>query len=278
MNEFFVPHASLSLNLHDTDSKTNGAWSQLFRHPYTIPTESKSKPADHKFLDVPMPVLARFFMLSVDAGVTSMSLNIDGAKEQLPLPHPQATQQCVTIECQNASWTYNYSNGYIVTLKGPLSAIISVQFPPMPTPTSPSSSFPYHHHPLTKIEHLKFDARKVVKAINVNAIVGQRAKDPVRRRMPVFKTEGSSRPGSSAGGGAGMGLRALGSSSNESTPRSDENEERERTAGGELVIEIADASIPTEPVNAFGVPGACMRCLEVCDLVLALDFFCSFLV
>ena len=28
---------------------------------------------------------------------------------------------------------------------------------------------------------------------------------------------------------------------------------------------IADASFPAEPINAFGVPQATMRCLEVCD-------------
>ena len=45
--------------------------------------------------------------------------------------------------------------------------------------------------------------------------------------------------------------------------RSEENEER---TTGEMMIEIPDASIPSEPVNGYGIPSACMRCLEVCGV------------
>ena len=245
MFDNFLPHASFNFKLHDTDPKSLGAWPQAFQNSHT--TGSK---IDNKSIDVSMPVFARFFLLSIESGVTSMSLNVDGAKER---PLPQAPHY-VSIDCSNASWTFNYTTGYIVTLKGPLSAVVTMQ-PPMAgqpqTPVSPLSVLP-------KIEHLSFDAQKVTKAINVNSIIGQRAKDPVRRRI---KTESSSRPGSSAGlGGGNRGFNALGSSSSESTPKSEENEER---TTGELMLEIADASIPIEPVNAFGIPQASMRCLEV---------------
>lgn len=263
MHESFTPHATFTFKLHDNEPRSfgtgTGTWPRTLSDSQTMSTE-----ADNKSIDVNVPVLARFFQLAAEAGVVSMSLNIDGAKEGpvAGLPH------CTVIECPNASWMYTYAQGYFVTLRGPLQAVVSLQYPstqagqPPPTPISPLNC-------PTKLESLYFDAQKVVKALDMKAIGGRRLPDLVQRVHPM-KMEGSSssspRPGSRGGPGPGpganMGMRALGSSSNGSTPRSEEDGEKDANLK-ESMISYEDAYIPAEPVNSFGIPQATMRCLEV---------------
>ena len=71
-----------------------------------------------------MPILPRFFLVTSDSGVTSMSLNLENAKERL-FQNPNSPYMYV-VECPNATWTYNYKCGYIVTLRGPLTAVVTL--------------------------------------------------------------------------------------------------------------------------------------------------------
>ncbi|KZP02463.1 hypothetical protein FIBSPDRAFT_669908, partial [Athelia psychrophila] len=71
-----------------------------------------------KPFDIGVPILPRFFLVTAQSGVKSMSLSLDGARERL------LSQNRAVIECVTAAWTYKYTNGYTVTLRGPLTAHI----------------------------------------------------------------------------------------------------------------------------------------------------------
>ena len=81
-----------------------------------------------------------------------------------------------------------------------------------------------------KFEHLQFDANVHHKLIQVDAIVG-----PKIGRSPLIAT-------------FTPGMNGMGS-------QPDRTQDR---------IHYERSSIPGEPVNAFGIPQATMRCLEVC--------------
>ncbi|KAI0034401.1 LIM-domain binding protein, partial [Vararia minispora EC-137] len=72
--------------------------------------------AECKTFDVTTPVIPRFFLVTSQSGVKSMTLSFDGARERVSSPL-QADVHCVA-----AVWTYRYYNGYTVTLRGPLVA------------------------------------------------------------------------------------------------------------------------------------------------------------
>ena len=48
-----------------------------------------------------------------------MDFKLDSARERL------MSQNAAVIECENASWTYVYTNGYTVTLQGPLTVHVT---------------------------------------------------------------------------------------------------------------------------------------------------------
>jgi hypothetical protein len=84
-----------------------------------------------------------------------------------------------------------------------------------------------------KIDHLQFDANFHDKYITIDAIVGQRVgKSPnVRNAMtPIMNGIGS---------------------------------QQQQPDGKDDRIHFERSSLPGDPVNAFGVPQATMRCLEV---------------
>lgn len=182
--------------------------------------------------EIGVPILPRFFLVTTQSGVKSMSLSLDGARER-----QIATGHCI-VECVAAVWTYKYNNGYTVTLRGALSAHVIITSTSAPgsavNPAQPSNY-------TFKFDEFTFDANFHDKFIALDAIMGQRVPEPTKspwiRNAPTPNANGTSDPSSSA------------------------SEEDRRWEEPRVVIERC--SIPGEPVNAFGIPQATMRCLEV---------------
>jgi hypothetical protein len=178
--------------------------------------------------EIGVPILPRFFLVTTQSGVKSMTLSLDGARERL------VSQQHAIVECVSAVWTYKYNNGYTVTLRGPMTVhviIIPIAGPAQAQQNSITLRF----------DHFQFDANTHEKYISLDSIVGQRAiespKTPRVRNAPTPSPNGAS-----------------------SSQRAEEDRQWE-----EPRVLIDHASIPGEPVNAFGIPQATMRCLEVRD-------------
>lgn len=169
-----------------------------------------------------MPILPRFFLVTSESGVSSMSISLENPVERpgyytLPL-------YSIFLECANAAWTFRYTNGYIVTLRGPLTAHLVL--------------YPANHPTAWKFESITFNSQTHEKALKIDAIKGPRS-DPTPL-TPGMKSENSN-----------------------STMNSPSHDDERAT--GEFVVVINRATIPAEPVNAFGIPQATMRCLEVCS-------------
>lgn len=152
-----------------------------------------------------------------------MTLSLDGARERL------LSQHHAVVECVAAVWTYRYTNGYTVTLRGPLT--VHVLIIPNIAPSQPSSYS-------LKFDHLQFDANHHEKFIALDSVMGHRQsespKTPRGRAIPTPSPNG--------------------------TVMHRVDDER---LWEEPRVVIDQASIPGEPVNAFGIPQATMRCLEV---------------
>jgi hypothetical protein len=160
-----------------------------------------------------------------------MSLSLDGARERL-VSHGHAVVECVT-----ALWTYKYSNGYTVTLRGPLTCHVIVGPPSTPGTGIPTQ--PAQQTYSLKIENLQFDANLHDKYICIDSVMGQRMMESPKTPRP---------------------RHALTPTANGTdAQRAEEDRKWE-----EPRIFIERACIPGEPVNAFGIPQATMRCLEVC--------------
>ncbi|KAI6040700.1 LIM-domain binding protein-domain-containing protein [Pisolithus marmoratus] len=183
-----------------------------------------------KPLEIGYSILPRFFLVTTVAGVKSMTLSLDGARERL------VNQAHAVVECVSAVWTYQYTNGYTVTLRGPLTVHILLYPAAGPTP-NPPQQYAYS----LKIEHFQFDANMHEKFISLDAISGNRVleapKTPRPRNNPTPTPNGA--PG---------------------THRTEEDRQWE-----EPRVLIHSASIPGEPVNAFGIPQVTMRCLELAE-------------
>lgn len=174
-------------------------------------------------IDIGVPILPRFFLITSQSGVKSMSFTLDNAAES---PGRGGTSM---IECPNAAWTYRYDNGYTVVLKGPL--IVSAQF-------VPSAGNRY----TIKFDSIRFDAYEHEKSLSIDAIIGHRSEPTL---TPTPRIRNANIPGA--------------------TPNMAHAEDSRSSsqAQDEFRIIIEKANIPTEPVNAFGIPQATMRCLEV---------------
>lgn len=181
--------------------------------------------------EIGYPILPRFFLVTSQSGVKSMTITIDGARERL------INQQHSLVECANASWTFRYQNGYSITLRGPLTADVVVQptlHPGQPSPSGAVSAY------TLKLERLQFDAFFHDKYVAVESIIGDRIAESPRPIPP------------SPGGAIGP------------------HEDAGRFEEAKYTIE--HAVVPAEPINAFGIPQATMRCLEVS--VFAVLFIC----
>ncbi|KAL4075583.1 LIM-domain binding protein [Scleroderma citrinum] len=91
--------------------------------------------------------LPRFFLVTAQCGVKSMTLSFDGAQETL-YPHSHAV-----VKCDRAVWTYKYTNGYVVTLSGPLTVHVVLCPRTNQTPT-PLQRFPWS----LKFDHFQFES------------------------------------------------------------------------------------------------------------------------
>lgn len=187
-----------------------------------------------KPFEIGVPILPRFFLVTTQSGVKSMSLSLDGARER-----QIATGHCI-VECVAAVWTYKYNNGYTVTLRGALSAHVIITSTSAPGSAAPNPAQPSAY--TFKFDEFTFDANFHDKFIALDAIMGQRipepAKSPWIRSAPTPNSNGTV-----------------------SDPMSGATEEDKKWEEPRVVIERC--SIPGEPVNAFGIPQATMRCLEV---------------
>jgi hypothetical protein len=194
--------------------------------------------------EVGTPVLPRFFLVTSQSGVKSMTLSLDGARERVVGPNH------AIVQCVSAMWTYRYLNGYTVTLRGPFTAHVIVipntsQNGP-PVQSASSSAF------MLKIDHIQFDSNLYEKHVSVDQIGGrfEANKTPQARsgptQSPTVNGAGAPQPPS----------QLPQPQPSQAGQRDDERLEDSR-------INYDRASIPAEPVNAFGIPQATMRCLEV---------------
>lgn len=167
--------------------------------------------------------------MTAQSGVKSQTITIDGARERLINPSR------AIVECANAAWTFRYTNGYSITLRGPFTAEIIVQpgvNPPQPrAPGMPPIALNYD----LMFERLQFDAFFHDKFIACDSIIGERIPDSPRiMPSPTGNPNGADEAG------------------------------RYDTSRYEEPRYLIDhAVIPAEPINAFGIPQATMRCLEV---------------
>jgi LIM-domain binding protein len=194
--------------------------------------------------EVGTPVLPRFFLVTSQSGVKSMTLSLDGARERVVAPN-QAIVQCVS-----AMWTYRYHNGYTVTLRGPFTAYVSV------TPNATQNGAAAQSGPPSaftlKIDHIQFDSNFYEKHVAVDVIGGNRVdtnKTPQVRNVPT--------PSPTINGAGGLPPPHP----PQPPPQQVGQGDGERWEDHRITYERA--YIPTEPVNAFGIPQATMRCLEV---------------
>lgn len=163
-----------------------------------------------------------------------MTLSLDGARER-----SYASGHSV-VECVTAVWTYKYNNGYTVTLRGPLTAhvVATSSHPPGSTQAAQGSPF------VLKFDDFQFDANYHDKYISLDSILGPRSvespKTPGIRNAPTPTMNGST-----------------------SQQQQQQQQLEEDKKWEEPRVTIDKASLPGEPVNAFGIPQATMRCLEV---------------
>ena len=135
------------------------------------------------------------------------------------------------VECPAAQWIFRYTNGYNITLRGPLTAEIVV----LPLPMTQPSQTQLPQYTL-KLEKLVFDALNHDKYLAVDAIQGMRIEESPQ--VTAMSPGGAVNPNGVVDDPAQF-----------EEPRH--------------VYE--SVTIPAEPINAFGIPQATMRCLEVCS-------------
>lgn len=232
IKEYFTPKASLKFTLWKDNQRNEAKPFGQF-----IPCVHSSRILSVRcFSEIGVPILPRFFLVTSQSGVKSMNLSLDGARERIV-----STGHAV-VECIQATWTYKYTNGYTVTLRGPMTAHILV-FPNTPTPQAPQQHVTY----TLKFDQLQFDANYHDKLIAMEAILGNRSQESPRLKAPSTPVMN------------GIHL-----------PQRMEDEARFEEP--RLIIERA--TVPAEPVNAFGIPQATMRCLEV-SLIYSIMTFCG---
>ncbi|KAI0253041.1 LIM-domain binding protein-domain-containing protein [Lactifluus subvellereus] len=200
-----------------------------------------------KVFEVGTPVLPRFFLVTSQSGVKSMTLSLDGARERVVGPNH------AIVQCVSAMWTYRYHNGYTVTLRGPFTAHVIV-IPNAGQNGPPVQSAPH----LLKIDHIQFDSNLYEKHVSVDQIGGSR---PDANKTPQVRHSQTPTP---TVNGAGVPPQPP---SQLPQPPPSQAGQRDDERWEEPRITYERASIPAEPVNAFGIPQATMRCLELAESV-----------
>jgi LIM-domain binding protein len=179
-----------------------------------------------------------------------MTLSLDGARERVVGPNR------ALVQCVSATWTYRYHNGYTVALRGPFTAYVVM----IPNATQSGAQPESALNPTfsLKIGRIQFDSNLYEKNVSVNAIGGSRLDANGNPEVPnastplptVSDADAPSQP---------LPLPPFPREVQEDIRRWEEPWE-------EHWITYDRAFIPIEPVNAFGVPQASMRCLEACEI------------
>ncbi|KAF9551561.1 hypothetical protein CPC08DRAFT_768697 [Agrocybe pediades] len=235
----------------ETHNKTQLSWWNDLIKEYFTPKASmkltlwrdnqrtEAKPFVHQ--EIGVPILPRFFLVSTQSGVKSMALSLDGVRERHFQP---GVPGHTIVECPSAVWTWKYLNGYTVSLKGPMSVRVMLVI------SGPPNGAQAAQYTL-KFDDFSFDAVHHEKTLSVESITGRRVSDPRYIHMP--ENSGPVRL----------------------EDRYDLITEEERR-WDEPKKNIDRATIPGEPVNAFGIPQATMRCLELAESVSAMSDLITF--
>lgn len=223
-------------------------WNELIKEYFTPKAVMKftlwkdNQRNEAKPFEIGVPILPRFFLVTTQSGVKSMTLSLDGARERM-YAHGHSI-----VECVGAVWTYKYNNGYTVTLRGPLTAhIMLISSHPPGSTQAQGSQF------LLKFEDFQFDANYHDKYISLDSVMGPRSLESPK----TPRDRNASTPALN------------GSSSQQQQLEEDKKWEEPR-------VTIERASLPGEPVNAFGIPQATMRCLELAESVSQMTDLISF--
>ncbi|KAF9268326.1 hypothetical protein L218DRAFT_893298 [Marasmius fiardii PR-910] len=230
------------------DSKTKlqlSWWNDLVRDFFTPKAIMKytlwkdNQRTEAKVFEIGVPVLPRFFLVTAQSGVKSMTLTLDGARERI-YDYGHAV-----VECVSAIWTYKFSNGYTVALKGPMTVHVVL------TAAQPPNASGHPHQMggnyFLKFENFEFEARSHEKYIALEAIVGLRSLESPRMAR---------------GGNGRHSVNGMPTSGSTDSVMDQQDEDKKWE---EPRITIERGVIPGEPVNAFGIPQATMRCLELSD-------------
>ncbi len=183
-----------------------------------------------------------------------MTLSLDGARERVVGPNH------AMVQCVSAMWTYRYHNGYTVTLRGPFTAHVFVI--PTTTQSGATAQSAAHSPFILKIDHIQFDSNLYEKHVAVEVIGGNRLdanKTPQVRNAPTPSPTMN-----------GVGIPPPPPLPQQPQPLPIQMGQRDDERWEEPRITYDRAYIPAEPVNAFGIPQATMRCLEVRVPVLGL--------
>ncbi|KAI0637642.1 LIM-domain binding protein-domain-containing protein [Trametes polyzona] len=219
-----------SLGVEHKDRLKQSYWDGIVGNFFTEKATMKltlwkdNQQVEAKPFEIGYPILPRFFLVTSQSGVKSMTICIDGARERC-----MSTSHAL-VECANAAWTFRYQNGYSITLRGPLSADVIVQPNAIPIPSPSGNSFAQY---TLKLQRIQFDAFFHDKYVALDSIQGERIPESPRALPP------------SPGG----------------PPTDDPNR------FDEARYHIEHAIMPAEPINAFGIPQATMRCLELAESV-----------
>lgn len=243
IREYFTPKALMRLTLWK-DNQRNEAkpFGECISRCLESTTISSIYFCAFRVIDVEIgvPILPRFFLVTTQSGVRSMTLSLDGARERLQ------TAGHAIVECVGAVWTYRYTNGYTVTLRGPLTAHVVATLKSPPGNNKDADV-------ILKFDELQFDANFHDKFIALESVLGSRSIE----NFPVPATPMMLTAPSPSSVGVGHTTLAL-------SARQQMEEERRWE---EPRVLIDHASIPGEPINAFGIPQATMRCLELAESV-----------
>lgn len=156
--------------------------------------------------------------MTVQSGVTAINFSLSGAIETRFSDGSLVTK----VEVPRAAWTFTYSNGYTVTLRGPLTAQMRIIPGSFDWTRRQQLAQPGY---ALQFEHFQFDGEIIDKSLSLNVLSLPRASDTPSSGTGQLENE-------------------------------DERREEPRNY-------IEHVFLPVEPVNAFGIPQATMRCLEV---------------
>ena len=173
--------------------------------------------------EIGTPIIPRFFLVTAQSGVQCMSINLDGARERIG----SATHGIV--ECVQAVWTYKYDDGWTIKLKGPMTAHILVIPNSSNQPGQPSTGT-Y----TLKFDQIQFDAKNYERLLAIEAFVPKIPLSPPEQNTPLPEEEAHN-----------------------------DEEPRRMQVGEKEYWKLNNVTVPVSPINAFGIPQATMRCLEV---------------